>query len=71
MLKKVDVRPVSSSDTEAATMNQTFDNERATDTQKAYLLKMLLGLCIGQLIMMTATAAVLGNFVNFHVSLSY
>ena len=71
MMKTVRVRQASPSGIEAATGNQIFDNGRATDTQKPYLLKLLLGLCMGQLITMIATAAVLGSIVNSHVSLSY
>ena len=70
-MKTVEVRPAKSSGTEAATRSQTFDTGRPVDTQKPYLLKLLIGLCIGQLITMIATAAVLGSFVNSHVSLSY
>ena len=71
MIKTVRVRPASPSGTEAATRNQMSDTGRQVDTQKQYLLKLLIGLCMGQLITMVVISAVLGSLVISHVSLSY
>ena len=71
MMKTVRVRHASPSGTAAATTNQAFDTGRTVDTKNPYLLKLLLGLIIGQLITMIATSAALGSFVISHVSLSY
>ena len=71
MIKTVRVHHASPSGTEAATRSQISDTGRPVDTQKPYLLKLLIGLCIGQLITMVTTSTVLGSFVISHVSHSY
>ena len=68
MLTTVQVRPVDSTGTLEPTRGQPFDIGRGTDKHTPDLRKLLIGLCIGQIIMVSAIAAVLGFFVNSHVS---
>ena len=46
---------------------QTFDVGNGTSKQWPGLLKVVIGLSIGHVVLMTVIAAVLGSFVSFHV----
>ena len=68
MTTKVQVRPVDSTGTLVPTRNQPHHVVNGANKHSSGLLKLMLGLCICQMIMMTAIVTVLGLFVSSHVS---
>ena len=72
MRKSVKVDECNSSGAPGTTKIKAFaDTGRAIDDKIPHLLKLLIALCIGQMIMVIGTAATLGVFVNANVSLSF
>ena len=69
-MKTAKVGVLNSSDTSETTRNTAWaDKREAMDSQIPSLRKLLTGFCIGQVIMVTVTAATLGVFVNSNVSI--
>ena len=67
MVKMPTTMQVRPSDASGSTLVQAFDVENGTSKQWPGLLKVVIGLSIGQIFLITVIAAVLGSFVSSHV----
>ena len=72
MVKSVKIGILNSPGTSEPMGNKRFDEKSGQiDSQFPGILKLLTGLCIGQMVMLIVTAATLGVFVNANVSLTF